>query len=138
MYSTPLLGQMILYDQEAFLNPPPSLAQGIIDTTVLEWFETYLALYIPLDWGWQPSGLSNWTIPTAITPNEKQESRPHASFYSFDKKGFAYFPRACAKTSSCPIHVVLHGCLTGKCYKGMFFFFTKNNEFFVRRKILCW
>lgn len=112
-YSTPLPGQMILYDQEAFLNPPPSLAQGIVDNTVLQWFETYLALYDPVDWGWKTSGLSNWTIPTTVTPNEKRESKLAGSFYSFDKKGFAYFPLACAKTSKCPIHVGLHGCLQG-------------------------
>ena len=104
---------MILYDQEAFLNPPTSLAQGKVDETVLKWFETYLALYDPLDWGWQTSGLSNWTIPTAVTPNEKQELKFGDSFYSFDKKGFAYFPRACAKTTKCSVHVALHGCLTG-------------------------
>jgi hypothetical protein len=112
-YGTPLLGQMILFNQEAFLNPPPSLATGKIDPTVAQWLWTYLALYDPLDWGWKTSGLSNWIIPTTTTPNEKEEAQVTGSFYSFDIKGFAYFPLACAKSKKCPIHVALHGCRQG-------------------------
>jgi hypothetical protein len=113
-YATPLLGQMILYNQEAFTNPPPSLDTGKIDPSVAEWLWTYVAKYIPPTWGWPTSGLSNWTLPTVTTPNEKEDRTINASsFYSFDTKGFAYFPKACATSKKCPIHVVLHGCLTG-------------------------
>jgi hypothetical protein len=125
-YSTPLVGQMILYNQEAFLNPPPALAQGIVDATVAQWLWTYLALYDPLDWGWKTSGLSNWTIPTTTTPNDKEEIKATNSFYSFDTKGFAYFPLACAKTKKCPIHVVLHGCLTGLEKNNLLFFLCRQ------------
>jgi hypothetical protein len=131
-YATPLLGQTILFNQEAFMNPPPSLATGKIDASVAEWLWTYVALYDPSDWGWQQSGLSNWTIPTTTTPNEKSEVTISSSFYSFDIKGFAYFPLACAKSKKCPIHVALHGCRQGFKKNFLIYFVEKKYIFFSR------
>ncbi len=130
-YATPLLGQTILFNQEAFMNPPPSLATGKIDPSVAEWLWTNVALYDPLNWGWPTSGLSNWTIPTTTTPNEKQGTTISSSFYSFDTKGFAYFPKACAKSKKCPIHVALHGCKQGSKQNLLIFFHRNKCLFFI-------
>lgn len=111
--ATPLVGQMILFNQEAFMNPPPALVQRKVDATVTQWLATYLALYDPADWGWETSGLSNWTIPKTTTPNDEQQSQLTAASFDFDVKGFVYFPLACAKTKKCPIHVAIHGCRQG-------------------------
>lgn len=129
---TPLVGQTVLFDQKAFLNPPPELAKGIVDEVVAKWLQTYLTLYDPKDWGWQQSGLSNWSIPTTTTPNDKKGIFTiGSSFDSFDTKGFIYFPAACAKSKKCPIHVGLHGCLTG--FKINFLIsFIKTNVFSYR------
>ena len=93
---------------------------------MLRWLNGFghLLLYIILQIGvGKTSGLSNWTIPTTTTPDEKSGMEVASSSYSFDTKGFAYFPLACAQTKKCPIHVALHGCRQGLKRTFLYFFY---------------
>jgi hypothetical protein len=117
-YRTPLVGQMIVFNQEAFMNPPASLSTSKIDSSVSQWLWSNIALYNPVNWGWPTSSLSNWTIPTTTVPFAKRAATTRAPSNSFDTQGFAYFPAACAHGLKCPIHIALHGCRQGKHYVG--------------------
>lgn len=110
---TPLIGQMIVFDQDAFMNPPSSLATGKMDSSLAQWLWTNVALYNPANWGWPTSGISNWTIPSMTIQYEKRGVTTRIGSNSFDTQGFAYFPAACAHGQKCPIHVALHGCKQG-------------------------
>jgi hypothetical protein len=110
---TPLFGQTILFNQDAFMNPPASLSTGKIDASFSQWLWSNIILYNPSNWGWTTSGLSDWIIPTTTIAVDKGAATTRAPSYSFDTQGFAYFPSACAQGQKCPIHIALHGCKQG-------------------------
>lgn len=111
-YTTPLIGQMILFNQEAFMDPPSSLNFGSYSTS--KWIEDNIASYMPADWGWRASGLFRWNLTTVKVPAFNKMTKARASSLSFDGEGFVYFPSACAQGFECSIHVALHGCKQGK------------------------
>ncbi|CAF1506109.1 unnamed protein product [Rotaria magnacalcarata] len=113
-FVTPLLGQMILFDQEAFMYPPALLTYGNEPSS--RWMIDSISLYNPIDWGWSTSGLFNWTLSSVVVPTRNRAAKSRASSLSFDNDGFVYFPSACAKGLECSIHVALHGCKQGKAY----------------------
>lgn len=110
-FRTPLIGQMLLFDQEAFMYPPTSLTVG--NSPSSRWMAESISLYNPVDWGWSTSGLFNWTLPT-VRMSVRSRATPKASSLSLDDQGFVYFPEACTKGLECSIHVALHGCKQGK------------------------
>jgi hypothetical protein len=111
---TPLVGQLVVFDQQAFMNPPSSLSNNPkIDAALSQWIWANMALYNPPTWGWPTSGISNWTIPTTTRPFETRGITTRGPSYSFDTQGFIYFASACTKGRKCPIHVALHGCKQG-------------------------
>ena len=108
---TPLVGQMIVYDQKAFMNPPSTLVSGKITSSSLsKWIAESMVVYDSKSWDWPTSGLFNWTIPRL---SETKETTARTLTYGFDEKGFLYFPSACAQGEKCSIHVALHGCQQG-------------------------
>ncbi|CAF2710932.1 unnamed protein product [Rotaria sp. Silwood2] len=113
-FKTPLVGQMILFDQEAFMYPPPLLSVG--NNPSSRWIEDSISLYNPIDWGWPTSGLFNWTVSSVTVPIRRKAAKTRASSLSFDNEGFVYFPSACTRGQECSIHVALHGCKQGKAY----------------------
>ncbi|CAF1072859.1 unnamed protein product [Rotaria sordida] len=113
-FETPLLGQMILFDQEAFMYAPSLLTVG--NNPSSKWIEDNISLYNPIDWGWPTSGLFNWTLSSVTVPTRRKAAKTRASSLSFDNEGFVYFPSACTKGQECSIHVALHGCKQGKAY----------------------
>ena len=108
---TPLIGQMLLFDQEAFINLPSSTVTNQHD--VSEWIQANMALYSPEGWHWSTSGLFNLTIPTAAAFLERKSITKRSSLSGFDEQGFVYFPSSCANGRKCSIHVALHGCQQG-------------------------
>ncbi|CAF2817996.1 unnamed protein product [Rotaria sp. Silwood2] len=117
--ATPLVGQMIVFRQASFQNPPPSLAVGDISSiSVLKWISETMSLYNPIKWGWPTSGLFNLTMPTITVPFEGQQVSTRGFSIGLDEYGFVYFPSACTKGKKCSIHVVLHGCRQGKWFIG--------------------
>ncbi|CAF2806942.1 unnamed protein product [Rotaria sp. Silwood2] len=117
--ATPLVGQMIVFRQANFQNPPPSLALGDISSiSVLKWISETMSLYNPIKWGWPTSGLFNLTMPIITVPFEEQQVNTRSILFGFDEHGFVYFPSACTKGKKCSIHVALHGCRQGKWFIG--------------------
>ncbi|CAF1146030.1 unnamed protein product [Rotaria sp. Silwood1] len=113
-FKTPLIGQMLLFDQEAFMYPPPLLTVG--NNPSSRWISDSISLYNPIDWSWPTSGLFNWTLSSVTAPVRSKAAKARASSLSFDNEGFVYFPSACTKGQECSIHVALHGCKQGKAY----------------------
>lgn len=111
-FTTPLIGQMIVFDQEAFMYPPPLLTVG--SSASARWLANSISLYNPNDWDWTTSGLFNWTLPTVTVPVHDKATATHRTSFSFDHTGFVYFPLACATGQECSIHVALHGCKQGQ------------------------
>ncbi|CAF3670205.1 unnamed protein product [Rotaria socialis] len=117
--TTPLIGQMIVFRQENFQNPPPSLATGDISSSaVLKWISATISLYNPTTWSWPTSGLFNLALSITTVPFEAQLPDTYSFSSGLDDYGFAYFPSACTKGQKCPIHVALHGCRQGKRFIG--------------------
>ncbi|CAF0842462.1 unnamed protein product [Rotaria sordida] len=117
--TTPLVGQMIVFRQASFQNPPPSLSVGDISSiSVLKWISETMSLYNPTTWGWPTSGLFNLTMPTITVPFEGQQVDTRGFSSGLDEHGFVYFPSACTKRQKCSIHVALHGCRQGKWFIG--------------------
>ena len=110
-YTTPLIGQMLVFDQEAFMYPPPLISVGNIPSA--RWLADSVALYNPRDWGWLTSGLFNWTLPSVKEATHPGAAANRRTSFSFDDTGFVYFPSACATGKECSIHVALHGCKQG-------------------------
>ncbi|CAF3084771.1 unnamed protein product [Rotaria sp. Silwood2] len=110
---TPLLGQMLMFDQEAFMSFPDNVRQEEITQSALsDWIQNNMYLYTPDDWEWSPSGLFNLVMPNELS--NKKSITTRRSSASFDDEGFIYFPSACANGKRCSIHVALHGCQQGK------------------------
>ncbi|UJR13347.1 hypothetical protein I4U23_000365 [Adineta vaga] len=121
---TPRIGQLVVFNQEAFMNPPSSLSSKNpnTDASFAQWIWKNMVLYNPRNWGSPTSGISNWTIPsTTISMNKRSLLTRANPAYGFDSEGFVYFPSACAQGRKCPIHVALHGCKQGKHYVGDIF-----------------
>jgi len=116
---TPLTGQMIVFDQKEFMNPPSSLVNGqISSSSLLKWISESMSLYNPGNWGSPTSGLFNWEMPSIRVPFEGKALTTRTLSHGFDQQGFVYFPSACAKGQKCSIHVALHGCQQGKATVG--------------------
>ena len=110
-FKTPLIGQMLVFDQEEFMYPPPALTAG--NDPSARWLSNSISLYNPNDWGWSTSGLFNWTLSTVTVPVHGKAGTTRRTSFSFDDTGFVYFPSACATGQNCSIHVALHGCKQG-------------------------
>ncbi|CAF3394189.1 unnamed protein product [Rotaria sp. Silwood1] len=96
--ATPLVGQMLVFRQANFQNPPPSLAVGDISSiSVLKWISDTMSFYNPTKWGWPTSGLFNLTMPTITVPFEGQQVNTRSSSIGLDEHGFVYFSSACSK-----------------------------------------
>ncbi|CAF5019046.1 unnamed protein product, partial [Rotaria sp. Silwood1] len=92
---TPLLGQMLMFDQEAFMSFPDNVGQEKITQSALsKWIQNNMYLYTPGDWEWSPSGLFNLVMPNELS--NKKSITTRRSSASFDDEGFIYFPSACA------------------------------------------
>jgi hypothetical protein len=131
-YKTPLIGQMVLFKQEAFINPPSALTvDQSISLPLSQWISANMASYNPTNWGWPTSGLLNWTLPRMTTPFEANSPSmmTPASAAGFDNQGFVYFPSACATGAKCPIHVALHGCQQG--LDRSYFYVLNRSSFFL-------
>ena len=111
---TPLIGQMLLFNQAAFMNAPSTLATGQNASSAMsEWIQKSMVLYNPTNWGWPTSGLLNWEMPSVTASLSSKAATARSSLSGFDEHGLVYFPSACAKGQKCPIHVALHGCQQG-------------------------
>lgn len=123
---TPLIGQMIVFQQENFQNPPASLANGdLSNAQVLRWISETFSFYNPTTWHWPTSGLFNFTLSMITEPFEGDYVLPRSLVNGFDDRGFIYFPSACTKRKRCPIHVALHGCRQGlKIISSNFLFYS--------------
>ena len=105
---TPVIGQLLVFSQNAFMNLPSSLITGQnVRSAMSEWIQESMALYTPKNWEWSTSGLFNLTLSTTL------KSKSTTSSSGLDEQGFVYFPSACANGQKCPIHVALHGCQQG-------------------------
>jgi len=114
---TPLIGQMLLFDQKAFMNFPSSLVTDKNTKSVMSaWIQKNMVLYTPTNWEWPTSGLFNLTIPGVRLTSKTKATTTRSSLSGFDDQGFVYFPSACANGKKCSIHVALHGCQQGKSY----------------------
>lgn len=110
----PLVGQMAIFDQKQFMNPPEALKKNEEPSSdLLEWISRSLKLYRNNDWEWPTPGLVDWIIPTAKRSLRTLGNTRRALSYGFDEEGFVYFPSACAQGKNCSIHVALHGCQQG-------------------------
>lgn len=103
---TPLIGQMLLFDQEAFMNSPST---SDASSSLSEWIQQNMVLYNPKNWDSPTSGLFNLAIPTVSVLSEKTSG----SLSGLDEQGFVYFPSACANGQKCSIHIAIHGCQQG-------------------------
>jgi hypothetical protein len=131
---TPLIGQMLLFDQDAFMDPPSSLiASQNARSAMSEWIQKSMTLYNPTNWEWSTSGLFNITMKVSSKANA---TTTRSSSAGFDGQGFVYFPSACANGQKCPIHVALHGCQQG-LHRYSFSFLLLNIFLFFSRQIVC-
>ncbi|CAF3457702.1 unnamed protein product [Rotaria socialis] len=116
---TPLVGQMLMFDQNAFMNFPLSLAvEENAKLSMSEWIKNSMYLYTPEDWDWPTSGLFNLTMPKSSKSLKTKTITTRSALSGFDDEGFIYFPSACANGEKCSIHVALHGCQQGKSVVG--------------------
>jgi hypothetical protein len=107
---TPLIGQMLLFNQEAFMNSPSSSDASSLS----QWIQQNMVLYNPENWGWPTAGLFNLAIPSVSVLSDKTSG----SLSGLDEQGFVYFPSKCANGQKCSIHVAIHGCQQGKSVVG--------------------
>jgi len=119
---TPLPGQFVTFDQQAFMSPPSGLdSERTPSASVLKWLSQSMRLHNGKSWYWPTSGLANWVIPSVKTSMTSGATSTRSFLSSFDREGFVYFPSACAQGQNCSIHVALHGCQQGKFYVGDIF-----------------
>ncbi|CAF1344148.1 unnamed protein product [Rotaria sordida] len=117
---TLLLGQMLMFDQEAFMSFSDTLKkEGITKSSLSEWIQNNMYLYTPEGWEWSSSGLFHLTMSSESSNKKSITTRDSSA--SFDDEGFIYFPSACANGKKCSIHVALHGCQQGKSFAGDIF-----------------
>lgn len=111
---TPLPGQFVTFDQQAFMSPPSGLdSERTPSASVLKWLSQSMRLHNGKSWYWPTSGLANWVIPSVKTSMTSGATSTRSFLSSFDREGFVYFPSACAQGQNCSIHVALHGCQQG-------------------------
>jgi hypothetical protein len=109
--TTPVIGQLVLFDQTPFSNPHSSLETSEnVKSDLSQWIQKHMALYNPINWDWLSSGLYNLSISSVTIPSEFKTTNASNS----NKQGYIYYPSKCSKGhNKCSIHVALHGCLQG-------------------------
>ncbi len=108
------VGQLLLFDQEAFMNAPSFLVTDQDGSlSMSQWIQKSMALYRSNNWEWSTSDLFNITMPSVALSLKKTTTTKNSLLSGFDKQGFVYFPSACANGQKCSIHIALHGCKQG-------------------------
>jgi poly(3-hydroxybutyrate) depolymerase len=108
------IGQLLLFDQEAFMNSASLVTDQNDRLAMSQWIQKNMALFNSDNWEWSNPALFDITMPSVALPTTTTGGLSSG----FDKHGFVYFPSACSNGQKCPIHVALHGCEQGRSFVG--------------------